>query len=100
ADDVVIWSKNLEETQRALNMLERWSASRGLSINVAKTKAMKFRRGGRLARADKLNLSSKPIEFVNEFAYLGVRLQYTGNSFKGHIEDRTRSAMAVLAGIK
>jgi hypothetical protein len=48
ADDILLFSTKLNQLQCALNNLVKWSADNKLEINVEKTKAMKFRRGGKL----------------------------------------------------
>lgn len=68
----------------------------GLSVNVSKTMAMKFRRGGRVARDDTLFFAGMPLEYVNRFTYLGLSIPFNGTSFSHHVKDRCRKA--VLAG--
>ena len=52
ADDLVIYSPHRFQVSQALGTLRRESEDLGLMINMSKTLAMKFRRGGRLAKDD------------------------------------------------
>ena len=74
-------------------------ANLGIEINVAKTKAIKFRRAGRLAVSDELRLSSVPIEYVPCFTYLGLTLTPSGRAFSEHINNRIRKTMVACAAI-
>jgi hypothetical protein len=84
--------------QEAVNDHVPYLTQRGLSINAAKTKIIKFRNGGKMAKSNTLFLSGKKIEFVNQFNYLGVILQVTGTCFTEHIKARSRAAK--LAGFE
>jgi len=100
ADDVVMWSKDRKALQTGLCALEKWSSDNCLTINTHKTKAMKFRQGGRIAKDDKLVINNEFIEFVNSFRYLGILVHYSGKSFSKHIEDRCRKAITVVATLR
>ena len=79
-------------------MLESYSEQNGLRINAAKTKAVKFRAGGPLRRADKFTVSGAPVEFVPRFTYLGVVLS-CGVSFGAYISQRISQSTAAMATI-
>jgi hypothetical protein len=101
ADDAVLYSLSLQSLQNALNYVSMKSRSMNLTINIDKTKCMKFRKGGRLARSDKIVLDNLPLEFVSDFTYLGVTLATSGRSFSKHIGERTRKAViCAMSGIK
>lgn len=85
---------------RALHALNKYVAELGLQINVKKTEAMKFRRGGRLAEADRLTIGTQRLQFVNSFTYLGVTLSLNGKSFTSHVRNRLRKALAAASSIK
>ena len=72
ADDLVITSHNRFNVQVALCQLNEYCQENGLSVNISKTKAVKFRRGGALKSTDFLRYRGKMVEFVNSFEYLGV----------------------------
>ena len=56
-----------------------------LKVNVSKTKIVKFRRGGRLSRNDKLIYNNQEVDFVSKFKYLGVMFQTKGGNYE-HLE--------------
>lgn len=58
--------------------------------------AVKFRRGGRLAASDKVFCNKKPLEFVNSFKYLALRMHFTGTLFTGHLQDRIQAALSSI----
>jgi hypothetical protein len=93
ADDVVIHGPDPQEIQLTLNAIHTFFATKQLEINVAKTKAMKFRNGGRLRATDKFHLNHDPIEIVNQFKYLGLTITPTAKSFTPHILDRVQKAV-------
>jgi len=93
ADDVALTSRDLGRLQLALSDVAEWAEPYNLRINVDKTKAQKFRRGGRLGRSDVLKLGSNNVDFVASFTYLGVTLSTPGLSFSQHICERARKAI-------
>jgi len=52
ADDLAIATDNIEDLQTAFNNLKKWSNCNNMEINTDKTKIIKFRKGGRLAKRD------------------------------------------------
>lgn len=97
ADDIVIWGESLKDVQAAMQSIVQWSCAHGLQVNTSKTKAMKFRKGGGLARKDLLKIDEEPIEFVNTFPYLGTYVHFSATSFKAHIKERARKALLAMA---
>ena len=72
ADDVCVvvrGSHKVRTMQRALNIIIEKSAELGLKININKTKAMMIK--DRLP-AESLKIDQAPIEWVNQYMYLGV----------------------------
>lgn len=100
ADDIAMYSRSRFHLQQALVTLANYIRGLGLVINVKKTEAMKFRRGGRLAAKDTFHLQGSEIKFVSNFTYLGISLGVTGFAFRRHIEERTRKAMVAASIIK
>ena len=99
ADDLVIYSKDRDSIQKSLVALERYCDDFKLEVNVKKTKAIKFRRGGRLKSTDTLWYKNTSVEFVNSFEYLGVTLQPTW-TFTNHIRTKRIKCMARLCMVK
>src|SRR5690606_24382894 len=54
ADDTAASAKTPAELQTVCNKLSDWCLANGLAVNPAKTKVLKFRRGGRFGAADKI----------------------------------------------
>lgn len=94
ADDKALMSKNRERLQLLLDLLVKVITELGLSINSSKTKVMKFRKGGRLCKADIILCNGEKLEFVPNFKYLGVIFQQLGTTFTLHVKDRFKSAIA------
>ena len=78
ADDLAICSNNLCAIRQSIDRLYKYCSDSYLGINIGKTKIMKFRRGGHLAKSDVITCNSNPIEFVSKFTYLGVVFQTKG----------------------
>jgi hypothetical protein len=99
ADDLVLLSRSREQLQKALEATKRICLKLGLEINERKTKAMKIRRGGRMAATDLLELNGNRVEFVNSFSYLGYWITTTTGSFAKHIAERRTKCLVALADI-
>ena len=100
ADDIVVYGESLFRLEQAVSRIVGYMTEMGLEINWDKTVAMKFRRGGRLARGDILRVRGKQIAFVNKFTYLGLSLSVTGFNFTGHVMERVNKAKRAAAAIK
>ena len=100
ADDLVIYSPRIEELQAALDTLANWCRTNKISVNMKKTKAMKFRRGGKLSSTDVLTFNGSNLEFTNEYTYLGITLQTTMRSFAKHVIEKKRKALSAIAALK
>lgn len=99
ADDLVIFSISLTLLQEALNKLSSWCSTHKLQVNQSKTKVMKFRKGGKLSTKDNLLFNNIPLDFVNEYEYLGVKMQPT-LCISNHIENKAIKASYAIGTIK
>ena len=99
ADDIVLYSRIRRDLQASIRSLERYCLQNGLTINASKTKAMKFRNGGSIAKHDKLRLRDSPIEFVNHFCYLGIEFSTRGTCFGLHIAERVARSVTAMSSI-
>ena len=98
ADDLAICSNNLCAIQQSIDCLYKYCSDNYLGINIGKTKIMKFRRGGHLAKSDVITCNSNPIEFVSKFTYLGVVFQTKGK-LTGHFDHLRNKGIAACAKV-
>ena len=80
ADDIVIFANSAEELKQSLDLLLNYCNIWKLTVNVAKTKVMVFRKGGMLPRNMSFYYNGERLEIVKEFKYLGMVFT-TGGSF-------------------
>jgi len=78
ADDMVLLSTSPVFLQRKINTLQAYFSSLGLEVNLAKTKIVIFRKGGRVALGTKFYYGEEEIEIVPSYTYLGVPFHFTG----------------------
>ena len=74
ADDMVFYSQEFVKVQNALYKLAEWTSENNIHVNIDKTKAIKFRRGGHLRKDDIFLYKNNKIEFTNNYNYLGITL--------------------------
>ena len=74
ADDLVFSHRNLKNVKEALDRLANYCHTNKLTVNIDKTKALKFRKGGKIMPEDALFYRGIAIEYENTFCYLGVNL--------------------------
>ena len=98
ADDLAICSNNLCAIQQSIDRLYKYCSDNYLGINIGKTKIMKFRRGGHLAKSDVITYNSNPIEFVSKFTYLSVVFQTKGK-LTGHFDHLRNKGIAACAKV-
>ena len=98
ADDLEVDAPDKNEVQRALYALEDWCQENKILVNTNKTKVIKFRKGGRLARTDSFEYNGQEIEIVSSYEYLGLTLQ-SRLTFTEQVRKVKRKAMRALATI-
>ena len=99
ADDLAICSNNICAIQQSIDRIYKYCSDNYLGINIGKTKIMKFRKGGHLAKSDVITCHSNPIEFVSKCTCLGVVFQ-TKCKLTGrfdHIRNKGIAACAKVA---
>ena len=94
ADDIVLFGKTPDELQKSLDILEAYCDRWNLTANIAKTKVVVFRRGGRLPTQLQFTFKGSNIEIVNKFCYLGIVFTSGGSSFE---TQKTLSGQALKA---
>ena len=79
ADDMVVIGETPEDLQQSIDRLYEYCISWGLQVNIPKTKIIVFRKRGAIKRNERWVYGNENIDIVNDFIYLGVTLNYTGN---------------------
>jgi hypothetical protein len=93
ADDLLLLHMILRTLHEATRAVMEFAAERGLQINWAKTKIVKFRRGGRQAASDIFVVEGVEVPFVTAFCYLGITISVTASTFTRHLLDRKARAI-------
>jgi hypothetical protein len=83
-DDIALLSSDPEDLQVSFDSVNTW-ATENMMINRTKTKIMKFRKRGKLARHNYFTRGQDRLEVVSWFKYLGLMLQIRRISFTRHI---------------
>ncbi len=94
ADDTVLLAESAAGLQTIINQLDNYTTEWGLTINVAKTKVLVFRKSWQLRKEEKWFYKGTEIEIVNQFCYLGIMLNYNGkfNTTHKHLAEQARKA--------
>lgn len=95
ADDLVLISSTAEELQSMIKTLLKYAQKRSLTVNVEKSKIMKFSAGGRTSRIV-WKYGDDSFEEVKTFQYLGFMFQSNGK-LKAHIEHQTSAAKRAIS---
>ena len=66
ADDIVIFANSAEQLQESLNILSDYCSRWKLTVNVAKTKVIVFRKGGILPRNLAFYYNGQQLEIVKK----------------------------------
>ena len=72
ADNIVLFANSIQDLQNTLDLLYKYCNKWKLRVNVAKTKIMIFRKGGRLPENISVKYGDQELEIVNRFVYLGI----------------------------
>jgi len=78
ADDQVLVSSHPSGLQRLINKIASLFKGMKLKVNLAKTKVMVFRRGGKLPKKLRFTWEDDNVEIVSEYVYLGVKFSSSG----------------------
>ena len=98
ADDMVIFGKTPEDLQNSLDMLKQYCDKWGLMVNTKKTKVMVFRKRGGLRHNEIWEYEGDSLDVVNDFNYLGIVFNYTGNFTlnQEHLAGKGLKALNIL----
>ena len=91
ADDIVC----VKQLQVMLSICSQYALDNKLTFNNAELQSMGLGKGVDLTNFPQLFVSGKPIECVQQFKYLGVKIQ-TGDVFKTDLKDKKRAFIASL----
>ena len=98
ADNLILMSTSPEGLQASLDGLANYCNTWGLEINVKKSKCMIFNRSGKsLSEYYKFSLNSNPIEVVNNYKYLGLKLVPSGKFLQTTEDLAVRAKRALFA---
>jgi hypothetical protein len=98
ADDTIIMAETHDDLQNILNNFGEYCNAWRLKANTDKTKVIFFSRG-RQSTNLKFTLNGAELEIVNEFNYLGILFNRTGNfnkAIKKQAEKATKAMFEVL----
>ena len=79
ADDMVIIGHSNLDLQQHLNRLHLYCNLWGLEVNIAKTKAVVFRKRGSVRTDERWYYTNELLDVVNDFNYIGVVFNLTGS---------------------
>jgi len=72
ADDIAFIADTIVGLQKQLNILQGFCELSKLTVNIAKSKVLVFKRGGRVANNEKLKYNGSALEIVQGFIYVGI----------------------------
>ena len=95
ADDLIVICKSGKDLQNCLDRLEHYTETWNLGVNIDKSKVLVFTK----KRTPKLNItiSGKVLGQVEEFIYLGVNFNKTGNFAKTSEYMRIKAQKALFS---
>ena len=79
ADDLIILAKDAMDLQSKLDTLNKYCKLKRLTVNIDKTKIIKFQKAGRQKKEKAFRYDSFPIETVTHYTYHGVIFSSSGN---------------------
>ena len=79
ADDLVILSSSETGLQKSIDKTFSFYKNLGLDINIKKTKVMIFNYGGKMLKEFAFSAGGCPIDIVDNYQYLGIKLRPSGS---------------------
>jgi hypothetical protein len=99
ADDLVLIAHSKELLQEKMKIAANFFHSRGLTVNINKTKVLIIRRSGRIKKEEKtFTWRADPVETVKYYVYLGVTFQSNG-LFTLQSENAVSKGIAATAAV-
>lgn len=95
ADDIVLLAPSAAVLQRMIICLEKYCDMWNLIVNLAKSKILIFKNGGRPAEKEKWWYKNERIEVVSAYQYLGILLTPTLN-MEQHFKNKVATAKMAL----
>jgi hypothetical protein len=96
ADDIVIMAESLQDLQEMLSSLNAASRRVGLGMNLDKTKVM----FNEHIVPEPVSVEGVPLEVVQEYVYLGQKLQLGRDNFEGEITRRVQLGWAAFGKLR
>ncbi|KAJ8727495.1 hypothetical protein PYW07_001614 [Mythimna separata] len=82
ADDIVLFAETSKRLEKMISTLNEESEKVGLKMNETKTKIMTN------SNINPINLNGKPLEYVNNYIYLGKQLSFEDKSEELEVDRR------------
>ena len=96
---MALLSESRTGLQNDLDSLSRYCDKWGLEVNIAKTKCVAFRKGGKIGKNDVWVYKNNILETVNQFKYLGFLFGSSGK-FAKSIQNLTDQGNRALFSLK
>ena len=93
--DNVTLSKSRQGLLNKINALAEYFKVNDLTVNLGKTKAMIFRRGGLLSHAGRFTYRGQPKEIVSTYTYLAIVTSYTGIFRQAYYHRISKARVAI-----
>ena len=97
-DDLCIFSDNVIDLQRKINVLSSYCNEYGLEINLTKSKVMVIRNGGVVKKSEKWYYNGTLIDVVSYYSYLGVIVS-SRLMWSKHIDNMSSKAHQIISRI-
>ena len=99
ADDLILLSRSKFGLQKSLDDLHRWSKNWLMEINLKKTQIMIIEKRKTRKASPTFNRGNRNIAIVQEYCYLGVKLNHNGN-FTLALKQLSEKALHALFGMR
>ena len=99
ADDTVIFSESVKGLQDGLDTIKQYSERWKLSLNIQKCKIIIFSRG-KVRNRPKFYMGNETLEVVDNFLYLGLRLNYNNKLHVAQRDLHDRASRAMFSLMK
>ena len=99
ADDTVVCTNNVNDQNRALEIINNYCLKHEIMINVGKTKFMFFNESQLKRRTVRIEIGNSVVEQVTKFKYLGCWIECSLRN-QEHIKSRKQSILAAATKLR